>query len=192
MLRSTRAPLAALLLLGLLPAAGCKDEPPPAPVSTVPAGMKEGAFQGVKFHYPVAWTAGPHEATKGLDVTLPVAEDDDFPAGMLFRVDDAPAGRSLEQMLLDANKTMASESDEYVLKTKNVNAHPAGFQYGKLEYTKRSQGSPGVPLTRRELVILFGANRRLTIQISASTASWKKYEPAFDEVIESLRLPEGK
>ena len=158
-----------------------------------PAGQPTGAsdstnsrnYMGVTFAYPKDWVVEESTDPVGLYVRPP-AKDEPWQTNVFLEVRSDPADRALAIALDDAATGVSISKSDFKLKSKSVLTHPAGFEYGRLEYTNTSSG---VPLTQWELIVPMDKGNRLYLQASSATETWPKYEPEFQKVIDSIRLP---
>jgi hypothetical protein len=184
----------ALLLCLLTLVAGCdrkvaSDKSGSGAPSAQAAGASDAtisrSYKGVTFAYPKDWAVEESTDPVGLYVRPP-AKDEPWQTNVFLEVRPDPQDRALAVALDDAATGVSISKSDFKLKSKSVLTHPAGFQYGRLEYTNTSSG---VPLTQWELIIPMDKGNRVYLQASSATETWPKYEPDFQKVIDSIRLP---
>jgi len=180
-----------LCLIALV--AGCdrKDKPgtgaPSGQTAGTAAGTNSRTYKGVTFAYPNDWVVEESPAPVGLS-PRPPAKDEPWQTNVFLEVRPDPADRPLAVALDDAATNVSASKSDFKLKSKSTLPHPAGFEYGRLEYTNTSSG---VPLTQWELIVPMDKGNRLYLQASSATETWPKYEPEFHKVIDSIRLPKA-
>jgi hypothetical protein len=173
--------------------AGCdkKDKSAGGSSSGQTSGASDGAishtYKGVTFAYPKDWMIEESPDPVGLYVRPP-AKDEPWQTNVFLEVRPDPADKPLAVALEDAATNVSNSKADFKLKSRGVLTHPAGFQYGRLEYTNTSSG---VPLTQWELIVPMDKGNRLYLQASSATETWPKYEPDFQRVIDSIRLPKA-
>jgi len=184
------------VLFGLLGVAGCGGAVP-APTAFVPYDSPDGRFS---CDYPKGWEVqigagkpdAPYSFAKFTKGNAEIRVDADF-AGSLFgdmaRASGAMAGA-------DAEAPVAK-------------VHPMGVKHMKDEYTNYEEReakafkSKGMNEGRRSIFIadqtlggktygyratLLTGDRRITVVCSCPATNWKALKPAFEKVIESLRM----
>lgn len=183
--------LALTLALGLALGAGCKEgqekpatAQPPAPAS-LKSGFTQQTYEGVTFHYPSDWSSAPSGEGGGQLITAPGPESDWSPSFHVQVVKD-PGSQDLQKVVDEAVMTLRERRDRFVPKEQKVLTHPGGFPYGRVEYTSE-RGIVG--MTQWELFAPMPGGRRLLVHASARTEDWPKYQPVFEEMVNSIRLP---
>jgi len=183
-------------LFGLLGVPGCGGAVP-APTAFVTYNAPNGRFA---CDYPKGWEVTGSTAKSDSPLThakfamgnAEIAVDADF-AGSLF----GDIARSTGSMRGDDEPAVAR-------------VHPMGLQHMKKEYSnyeeREAKGfqSRGIGEGRRSIFIadqtlggkiygyratLLSGDRRITVVCSCPATNWKALKPAFEKVIESLRLP---
>ena len=183
--------LALLLCLLVVLSAGCdrKDRSgaavPSGQTSAAAEGMTSRTYKAVSFAYPKDWAVEESADPVGLSVRPP-AKDEPWQTNLFIEVRPDAADRALALALDDAATNAALNKPDFKLKSRDVQTRPGGFQYGRLEYTNTNSG---VPLTQWELIVPMDNGNRLYLQASSATETWPKYEPEFQKVIDSIRLP---
>jgi len=182
-----------LLLCLVALVAGCdkKDKSGTIASPGQTAGAADGTmsrtYKGATFAYPKDWVV--EESTDPVGLYLrPPAKDEPWQTNVFLEVRPDPGDRPLTVALDDAATNVSSSKADFKFKSKTVLPHPAGFEYGRLEYTNTSSG---VPLTQWELIVPMDKGNRLYLQASSATETWPKYEPEFQKVIDSIRLPKA-
>jgi len=189
---------AVCVLFGLLGIAGCGGGAVPAPTAFVAYNAPDGRFA---CDYPKGWEVeigagrqdAPYSYAKFTKGNAEIKVEADF-AGSLFG-DIAKAGAAMAGG--DAEAPVAR-------------VHPMGVRHMKDEYNnyqeREAKGfqSKGIGEGRRSIFIadqtlggkIFGyrgtlltGDRRITVVCSCPATNWKPLKPAFEKVIESLRLP---
>jgi hypothetical protein len=189
--RHSRLLIALTLPLLLAPLTGCKEaqEKQPTARPPAPAALKSGftqqAYEGVTFHYPSDWSSAPSGEGGGQLVTAPGAESDWSPSFHVQVVKD-PGSQDLQKVVDEAVMTLRERRDRFVPREQKVLTHPGGFSYGRVEYTSE-RGIVG--MTQWELFAPVPGGKRLLVHASAKTEDWPKYQPAFEEMVNSIRLP---
>ncbi len=184
------------VLFGLLGVAGCGGAVP-APTAFVPYDSPDGRFS---CDYPKGWEVqigagkpdAPYSFAKFTKGNAEIRVDADF-AGSLFgdmaRASGAMAGANAEAPA--------------------AKVHPMGVKHMKDEYTNYQEReakafqSKGMNEGRRSIFIadqtlggktygyratLLTGDRRITVVCSCPATNWKALKPAFEKVIESLRM----
>jgi hypothetical protein len=157
---------------------------PPGQTAGAAEGTTSRTYKGVTFAYPKDWVVEESTDPVGLYVRPP-ARDEPWQTNLFLEVRPDPVDRPLAVALDDAATNVSTSKVDFQLKSKSVLTHPAGFQYGRLEYTNTSSG---VPLTQWELIVPMDKGNRLYLQASSAMETWSKYEPDFQKVIDSIRL----
>ena len=186
-------PHALALPLALALLTGCKEgQEKAAPAqaqqagpATVKSGYTRQEYEGVTFHYPSDWSSAPSGEAGGQLVTAPGPESDWSPSVHVQVVKD-PGSQDLQKVVDEAVMTLRERRDQFVPREQKVLTHPGGFPYGRVEYTSE-RGIVG--MTQWELFAPIPGGRRLLVHASARTEDWPKYQPVFEEIVNSIRLP---
>jgi hypothetical protein len=158
---------------------------PTSSPSTAPA-MESLSVEGVTLRYPNTWTARELSQLGG---TLIVCRDPDAPwqANIFVEMRSGQKSRPLSEDLAAEQKLLAESKHNFKLTSQQVTKHPAGFEYGIIRYTCDDRA--GTTLSERAVIVPIGADKRFCIVMSAATNELKIYEPIFDEVLKSVRMP---
>jgi len=187
---------AVCVLFGLLDVAGCGGAVP-APTAFVPYNSPDGRFA---CDYPKGW-----EATGSGDKTDAPYSWAKFSMGNAEIKVDADFAGSLFGDIAKASGSMGGGNAE----APTAKVHPLGVRHMKEEYSNYQEReakafqSKGIGEGRRSIFIadqtlggkIFGyratlltGDRRITVVCSCPATNWKALKPAFEKVIESLRL----
>ncbi len=178
----------AALLAGVAP--GCKDKPAAAP-ATAPAAvatMATADLNGVTFQYPADWKVTKTPDGKGINVSGPT--DGDWEPNVFFEIQPVQADMSLDQQLVASAELLGARMTDYRFRSREELDHPAGFKYGRIEYTNTSdEGDVKVPLQKWSILIPLSKTTRVQVQAAAASAVWSKHQPTFEKIVESVRVP---
>lgn len=174
---------------------GCKKEqaaapsaPATAPAKSNPVAAGETAFtyEGVSFQYPAGWKVKQSDGVKGLEVVGP--EDAGWEPNLYFVIHQAAEDVALDELLSQNMTLLAARKQNYVPRNNQQMDHPNGFKYGRIEYENTSE--PGdVPLRQWSVIVPLANKKYLQIQAGSAAASWEKFQPTFEKVINSVKLP---
>ena len=179
--------------LASVASAGCKDEPkPPAPPATSAAApvqpMKTYTWESVTFQYPANWRVEETSDGKGVSVVAPRADGGWIPSVHLV-IASNPRGRDLDG-LMDTLLDRLRRKQGFELKKKETLDHPNGFKYVRIDYINIDENSgANFPLRQLSAQALLPGKKRLEIQAATAKDDWEKYQPNFDQVIASVKLP---
>lgn len=183
-----RTVILAAALAGAGAGVGCKGEAKPPATAPAAAGTTTAAFEGVTFSHPAGWKVSATQDGKGLTVTAP--DDAGWEPNVFFEFQPNADDKAVDELTASYIELLAARKTDFRVRTRSTEDHPGGFKYGRIEYTNSSEGSPGVPLTQWAIVVpVAGKQRRLQVQAAAATAAWDKYRPAFEQIVDSIRLP---
>jgi len=143
-------------------------------------------YNGVTFEYPGDWKAEKAPEEDGVDLRPPV-DNTTWQPGVY--IDTRPSTDADLATAMDAAVTdLTGGKTGFHLVGKKVLTSPARVKYARIEYTSLSPEQLD-PLTQWHVIIPLGGGKDLTIRANALTATWPKYESAFGNIVDSIRLP---
>lgn len=172
------------LVAGLAAAlAGCSGPARPSGTRDVPTADAPAPqqFAGVAFVAPPGWSSERLEG--GLLLLAPEIEAG-WQANLFLELREDEEARSLEEGMADLVPNLEARKQHFQEISRRIERQPGGLRFGRIKYTCANQGTA---LTEWEVIIPLEGRKRLFVLASSASARWSRYQPAFQQFIESLR-----
>lgn len=146
-------------------------------------GSGPDPFERIGFVPPNEWDV---ESLGGSDrIFLAPEIEGDWQANIFVEVRRDDRSRSLADGLKDHIPNLQREHMDFVLHSSDASKNSHAVEFARIEYTNDSDG---FMLRQWEMIFRLDGENRLFVQAASLDELWSKYEPVFQQFVDSLSI----